>query len=84
VVNYQELYINHGLHLNWRGKEVMMGKIVNVIKDILNVHNLVPIVMKWKEEKRTGPIQPENCETPMGKDVQCLKDTKDNTQVINE
>jgi hypothetical protein len=34
VENCRELYINHGLHLNGKGKEVMVSKIVNVIKDI--------------------------------------------------
>jgi hypothetical protein len=66
VVNCRELYTNHGLHLNWRGKEVMTGKIVNAIKDILNVQKPSPIVMKWKEETKNGPTQPENCEIAKG------------------
>jgi hypothetical protein len=40
VENCREMYTNHGLHLNWKGKEVMGWKIVNVIKDILNVQKI--------------------------------------------
>jgi hypothetical protein len=58
----RDLYTNHGLHLNWKGKEVMSRKIVNAIKDILNVQKLAPIGIKWKDEEMTGSIQSDNCE----------------------
>jgi hypothetical protein len=43
VENCRDLYTNHGLHLNWKCKESMGGKIVNVIKNILNVQNSAPM-----------------------------------------
>jgi lysophospholipase L1-like esterase len=46
VENCRELYTNHGMHLNRKGKEVMVGKIENVIKDILNVQKSAPIGME--------------------------------------
>jgi lysophospholipase L1-like esterase len=63
VENCRELYTNHGMHLNRKGKEVMVGKIEKVIRDILNVQKSAQIGMKWREEERTGSTQPENCET---------------------
>jgi hypothetical protein len=84
VENCRDLYTNHGLHLNWKGKESMGGKIVNVIKNILNVQNSVPIGMKWKEEERTGSNLPEYCETLKGKNDQCSKGPKDYRQVYSE
>jgi hypothetical protein len=77
----RDLYTNHGLHLNWKGIEVMPGRIVNVIKDIFNVQKSVPIEIKWKEEVKTRSIQLENRETSKEKNDQCFKDTKDNMQV---
>jgi hypothetical protein len=38
-------------------KKLWCKKIVNVIKDILNVKKSVPVGIKWKEEKLTGSIQ---------------------------
>jgi lysophospholipase L1-like esterase len=46
VENCRELYTIHGLHLNGKGKEVTAEKIVNVIKDILNVKRSYPIGIK--------------------------------------
>jgi hypothetical protein len=51
VENCRVPYTNHGLHLNWKGKELMVRKIANVINDILNVQKSVPIGIKWKEEE---------------------------------
>jgi hypothetical protein len=57
----------------------MAGKIINVIKDILNVQKAAPIGMKWKEEERTESTQPGNCETSKGKNDHCSKDIKANS-----
>lgn len=84
VVNCRELYSNHGLHLNWRGREAMTSKIVNVINDILNVQKPAPIVMEWKEERKNGPTLPENCEIAKGKNNQCFIVNEENMQVYRE
>jgi hypothetical protein len=49
VVNSRELYTRHCVHLNWKGKEYVVRKIENVIKEILNVEKSDPIEVKWKE-----------------------------------
>jgi hypothetical protein len=84
VENCRELYTNHGMHLNRKGKEVMVGKIVNMIKDILNVQKSAPIGMKWKEEERIGSTQPENCETSKERKDQCLIGSNENRKANNE
>jgi hypothetical protein len=40
--------------------------------------------MKWKEEKKNGPTQPENCEIAKGKNDQCFIVNKENVQVCSE
>jgi hypothetical protein len=84
VENCWELYTNHGLHLNGKGKEVMVRKIVNVIKDILNVIKSAPIGIKWKKGELSGSIHSDNCETAKVKNVPCLEGIKNNRQANNE
>jgi hypothetical protein len=81
---HRELYTDHGLHLNWKGKEVMADKIVNVIKDILKVQKAAPIGMKWREEEMTECTQSRNCETAERKNDQYSIDTKANIQENSE
>lgn len=47
--NLRELFTNHELHLNGKGKESLANKIVKATKDIY-VKGSTPIERKWKEE----------------------------------
>ncbi|XP_023710270.2 uncharacterized protein LOC111866019 [Cryptotermes secundus] len=49
VENLRELFTNHELHLNGKGKESLANKIVKATKDIY-VKGSTPIERKWKEE----------------------------------
>jgi hypothetical protein len=44
----RELYTKQGLHLNVKGKESVVGKIINVINDVIRVKITNPWVFKWK------------------------------------
>jgi lysophospholipase L1-like esterase len=48
VESAPELYTNHGMHLNGKGKEWMANKIMKIIKDIIKVKQLTPIEMKGR------------------------------------
>jgi hypothetical protein len=54
VESTPELYTNHGMHLNGKGKEWMENKIMKIIKDIINVKQLTPTEMNWEEEESDG------------------------------
>jgi hypothetical protein len=85
VVNSRELYTRHGVHLNWKGKEYMARKIVNVIKEILSVEKSDPIEVKWKEEiEEVGSPQAENGEIEKVKKDMYKDDAGDYRQGNNE
>jgi hypothetical protein len=44
----RELYTKHGLHLNVKGKEGVVGKIMNVINCVNRVKSTNPWIFKWK------------------------------------
>jgi hypothetical protein len=77
------MYTNHALNLNRKGKEVLVRRVVNVIKDILNVKKLIPIESNWKEEVVTSSIQSDNCEKVMVKNTPQMKGTKDIRHINN-
>lgn len=52
--NLRELFTNHGLHLNGKGKESLANRIVKAVKDILYVKQSTPIERKWREEEILG------------------------------
>jgi hypothetical protein len=45
----RELYTRHGLHLNLKGKEQTVNKVILVIKGLFHVNKETPLAMKWKE-----------------------------------
>jgi hypothetical protein len=54
VESAPELYTNHDILLNGKGKEWMANKITKIIKDIIKVKQLTPNEMKWEEEESVG------------------------------
>jgi endonuclease IV len=44
------MFITHGLHLNYTGKEQVTTKVVKVIKDIFNGNQENILKLKWKKE----------------------------------
>jgi hypothetical protein len=64
----RELYTKHGLHLNVKGKESVVGKIVNVINDVIRVKITNPLIMKWKvkETEDKGKEHTEELEESVG------------------
>jgi hypothetical protein len=47
----RSVYTKHAQHMNAKAKEVMAMKIVTAIKNILKVHRMSLISMKWKDDQ---------------------------------
>jgi hypothetical protein len=63
VESAPEVYTNHGMHLNGKGKEWIANKIMKIIKDIINVKQLTPIEMKWEKEESVGDSNLGRCDS---------------------
>jgi hypothetical protein len=93
----RELYTKQGLYLNVKGKESVVGKIINVINDVIRVKITNPWIMKWKvkETEDKGKKHTQELEESVGsegikdQDKQNRKlekslETKDSSEVDKE
>jgi hypothetical protein len=69
-VTVRNLFTNHGLHLNDKGKERLSNQIVSHIYSILEQKTDSPIHLKWKEEQKLEDTYPVSNALDQMKDQQ--------------
>jgi len=83
VDSNKDLFTRHGLHMNSKGKEHIVKKIVKAIKVMLNEKKSDPIIMKDKEDLRVESEGIELETTTMEIETN-LKNLKKDKQTNNE
>jgi hypothetical protein len=58
-----ELYTNHDMHLNCKGKEWVANTVMKIIKDIIKMKQLTSIEMKCEEEESVGSSNIGKCDS---------------------